>query len=124
MSPQNSIVCDLCLSLDLDDEIVGTHLRIVLSDLRHSASKPVAACPTCVILWQAVCEFTQPEAARPDIAFESIYIDSKPPAASGPMVVHINPDPVAWGMTTRTLQFYTTVGEPSHGIPCLPKEVR
>lgn len=85
-------------------------LKLPLSDLRESAIK-TPACPACALLWQAVSAALKQETSKPDILYESILIEYKPPKHPGPMVVHLYPDPVAHGLTEKTLQLYTLEGK-------------
>ncbi|KAG5794601.1 hypothetical protein H9Q69_006363 [Fusarium xylarioides] len=44
----------------------------------------------------------------PEVLYESVLVESKPPKHPGPMVIHLYPDPVAHSVTEKTFQLYTT----------------
>ncbi|KAF5702828.1 hypothetical protein FGLOB1_9414 [Fusarium globosum] len=44
----------------------------------------------------------------PEVLYESILVESKPPKHPGPMVVHLYPDPVVHAVSEKTFQLYTT----------------
>jgi hypothetical protein len=106
-----AIACTTCHSLVLEGDHIVQGLRIVLSDLRDSATRTLA-CPACALLWQAVCAIVEQEASAPDVSYEAILVEGRPRTHSGPMVVHLYPHPTAFGKTSKTLQFYTTAGKP------------
>ncbi|KAH7176240.1 heterokaryon incompatibility protein-domain-containing protein [Dactylonectria macrodidyma] len=99
--------CATCHSLVLEGGWMDQGLRVELVALKESGSS-TPACLTCALLWQAVCAAVKEETTMPDILFESILIESKPPKHPGPMVVHLYPDPVAHGVGEKTIQLYTT----------------
>ncbi|KAL2759324.1 hypothetical protein ACRALDRAFT_1028170 [Sodiomyces alcalophilus JCM 7366] len=98
--------CTTCHSL-IQGNNVHDGLHIPLSHLRASAASK-SACSSCVLLWQAVCTGVRPATPSPDIVFESIMVENRPPNYSDPLVIHIYPDPVAYGKTVQTLQLYIT----------------
>ncbi|KAM5383361.1 hypothetical protein ACJZ2D_002054 [Fusarium nematophilum] len=101
--------CATCHSLVLEDEggWMDQGLQVNLPALKESGSS-APACPTCALLWQAVCAAVKEKTTKPDILYESILIESKPPKHPGPLVVHLYPDPVAYGVGDETIQLYTT----------------
>lgn len=102
--------CATCHSLALGDEYMNEGLKLALSDLQESALK-TGACAACALLWKAVSAALKQETSKPHVLYESILIEHKPPKHPGPMVVHLYPDPVAYGVTEKVLQLYTLEGK-------------
>ncbi|KAI8725699.1 HET domain-containing protein [Fusarium sp. LHS14.1] len=102
--------CTTCHSLVLGDEYMNEGLKLALSDLRESAIK-THACAACALLWNAVSAALKQETSKPHVLYESMLIEHKPPKHPGPMVVHLYPDPVTYGVTEKVLQLYTLEGE-------------
>ncbi|RKL02350.1 hypothetical protein BFJ71_g4800 [Fusarium oxysporum] len=77
-----------------------------MSGLKESAN--ATPCYTCALLWEAISTTVKEETAMPEVLYESILVESKPPKHPGPMVVHLYPDPVAHAISEKTFQLYTT----------------
>ncbi|KAF4470501.1 het domain-containing [Fusarium albosuccineum] len=88
----------------LENEGLDQGLEVDMSALKESA----ATCPTCALVWQAICAAVEEETSAPDVLFKSMLIENKPPKHPGPMIIHIYPDPVAYGVDEKMLQLYTT----------------
>ncbi|KAF4959084.1 hypothetical protein FGADI_1962 [Fusarium gaditjirri] len=82
-----------------------------MSDLKESSNATL--CDTCTLLWEAISTAVKEETATPEVLYESILVESKPPKHPGPMVVHLSPDPVAHAISEKTFQLYTTDDEVS-----------
>ncbi|KAH7212095.1 heterokaryon incompatibility protein-domain-containing protein [Fusarium oxysporum] len=98
--------CPVCHSLVLEYDTTIRGLTIPMSDLKESAN--ATPCYTCALLWEAISTTVKEETAMPEVLYESILVESKPPKHPGPMVVHLYPDPVAHAISEKTFQLYTT----------------
>ena len=87
-----------------------------MDKLKESANG-TAACRTCTLLWEAICMAVKAETTMPHVLFESILVEHKPPKHPGPMVVHLYPDPVAYSVSEKTFQLYTTEGKLCELLP-------
>lgn len=113
--------CTTCHSLALGDEYADKGLKFPLSDLRKSAIK-TRTCAACALLWNAVSAALKQETPKPHVLYESILIEYKPPKHPGPMVVHLYPDLVAYGVTEKVLQLYTLEGNTSTRYPIVSRQ--
>lgn len=86
-----------------------------MSGLKESAN--ATPCYTCALLWEAISTTVKEETAMPEVLYESILVESKPPKHPGPMVVHLYPDPVAHAISEKTFQLYTTDGRLCKSLP-------
>lgn len=86
-----------------------------MSDLKESAK--ATPCSACALLWEAISTAVKEETIMPEVLYESILVESKPPKHPGPMVVHLYPDPVAHAVSEKTFQLYTTDSKLSRPLP-------
>lgn len=113
--PSTASACPVCHSLVLEYDTAVRGLTIPMSELKESAK--ATPCSSCALLWEAISTAVKEEATMPELLYESILVESKPPKHPGPMVVHLYPDPVAYAVREKTFQLYTTDSKLSRPLP-------
>lgn len=98
--------CPVCHLLVLEYDTAIRGLTIPIAELKRSSN--ATPCHTCALLWEAISTAVKEETTMPDVLYESVLVESKPPKHPGPMVVHLYPDPVAHSVSEKTFQLYTT----------------
>jgi hypothetical protein len=107
--------CSVCHSLVLEYDTAIRGLTIPIVELKRSSN--TTPCHTCALLWEAISTAVKEETTMPDVLYESVLVESKPPKHPGPMVVHLYPDPVAHSVSEKTFQLYTTDGKLCRFLP-------
>lgn len=113
--PSTASACPVCHSLVLEYDTAVRGLTIPMSELKESAK--ATPCSSCALLWEAISTAVKEETTMPEVLYESILVESKPPKHPGPMVVHLYPDSVAYAVREKTFQLYTTDSKLSRPLP-------